>query len=41
MLIDLRVILRNSASTLHAGVTEEYCMNQFCLLEGVPSFCGD
>lgn len=37
----LNVVLRNSASTLCAGVTEEYCINQFCLLEGVSPFCGD
>lgn len=37
----LNIILRNNASTLCAGVTEEYCINQFCLLEGVAPFCGN
>lgn len=35
----------NATNDLHwlnvDGVTEEYCVNKFCLLEGVSPFCGD
>lgn len=35
----------NATNDLHllnvAGVIEEYCINQFCLLEGVSPFYGD